>query len=417
MSTQRDTRLVTARIGKGKAVHHYYPGAGRTSCATGGMGDADATIVEGATITCKKCLKSLELEKGYAHEAALAENLERTLKAEADASGIKVGQTWVDVDSGDQVEVTRVATNGILRVGFRHLSGERPGGTGTLPLAWFMERFREQVVEVADLHVRKVRGGSDLFRVLGSSLMTRVGHTLTVLWLENVLTRVRHCIRPDTLESHYVAVDQAGNPQPRVERVELHLEHNITRERYVFEGLEGEPGEGVRTLAWLRHRDSGKLYSMADWVVWADYTPVCGHGVRYHEPCKECGGVDPNADAYDAHMVATQEGELKAPQVYPGVPNTVEAWEAYAERVKASRDAAEAKVADLLVEVAELRSKLAGQTPAPAEFRVGDRILVRQYGEELEARVTFVGVGGQTIHAKVIGGLEVVRPRGEVRHA
>lgn len=359
MSTKRDTRLVTARIGKGKAVHHYYPGAGRTSCATGGMGDADATIVEDATITCKKCLKSLELEVGYAHEAALAENLERTLKAEAAAP----------------------------------------------------------VVEVADLHVRKVRGGSDLFRVLGSSLMTRVGHTLTVLWLENVLTRVRHCIRPDTLESHYVAVDQAGNPQPRVERVELHLEHNITRERYVFEGLEGEPGEGVRTLAWLRHRDSGNLYSMADWVVWADYTPVCGHGVRYHELCKECGEVDPNADAYDAHMVATQEGELKAPQVHPSVPNTVEAWKAYAERVKASRDAAEARVAELLDEVATLRSKLARQLPAPAEFRVGDRVLVRRYGEELEARVTFVGVGGQTIHAKVIGGLEVVRARSEVRHA
>lgn len=155
MSTQRDTRLVTARIGKGKAVHHYYPGAGRTSCATGGMGDADATIVEGGTITCKKCLRSLELAVGYAHEAALAENLERTLKAEA-------------------------------------------------------------AVEVADLHVRKVIGGGDLFRVLGSSLMTRVGHTITVLWLENVLTRVRHCIRPDTLEGHYEAVDQTGRPQPRV---------------------------------------------------------------------------------------------------------------------------------------------------------------------------------------------------------
>lgn len=367
MSTQRGTRLVTARIGKGKAVHHYYPKAGRTSCATGGMGDADATIVEGGTITCKKCLRSLELEVGYAHEAALAENLERTLKAEAAAP----------------------------------------------------------VVEVADLHVRKIVGGSGVFRVLGTEELDRgVAGTVLVVWLENVLTRVRHHVRPDTLESHYVAVDQTGRPQSRVERVELHLEHNITRERHVFEGLEGEPGEGVRTLAWLRHRDSGKLYSMAAWVLWADYTPVCEHGVRCHELCEGCGEVDanghqvdPNADAYDAHMLATQDGELKAPRVHPSVPNTVEAWKAYAERVEASRDAAEAKVADLLVEVAELRSKLAGQTPAPAEFRVGDRVLVRQYGEELEARVTFVGVGGQTIHAKVIGGeLEVVRARGEVRH-
>lgn len=362
MSTKRDTRLVTARIGKGKAVHHYYPEAGRTSCATGGMGDADATIVEDATITCKKCLKSLELEVGYAHEAALAENLERTLKAEA-----------------------------------------------AVP-----------VVEVADLHVRRVIGGSDLFRVLGTSLVSRVGHTITVLWVENVLTRVRHCIRPDTLESHYVAVDQTGRPQSRVERVELHLEHNITRERYVFEGLEGGPGEGVRPLAWLRHRDSGKLYSMADWVVWADYTPVCEHGVRCHELCEGCGEVDanghqvdPNADAYDAHMLATQDGELKAPQVHPSVPNTVKAWKAYAELVKASRDAAEVKVAELLDEVAALRAQL----PAPAEYRVGDRIVVRQHGEELEARVTFVGVGAGSLHAKVIGGLEVVRARSEVRHA
>lgn len=349
MRHRLDTTLTAVRIGNGKVLHHYHLGTGRTSCASGGMDDAPATVVEGGIITCKRCLKNLEREVGYAHEAALAENLERTLNAEAAAP----------------------------------------------------------VVEVADLHVRKVIGGGDLFRVLGSSLMTRVGHTLTVLWLENVLTRVRHCIRPDTLESHYVAVDQDGRQQ---RGTELHLVHNITGERYVFEGLEG-------SLAWLRHTATAKLYSMSDWVVWADYSPVCRHGAKYRQPCEECGEVDPNADTYDAHMAATQEGELKAPQVHPSVPNTVEAWKAYAERVKASRDAAEAKVADLLVEVAELRSKLAGQTPAPAEFRVGDRVLVRQYGEELEARVTFVGVGGQTIHAKVIGGLEVVRACSEVRHA
>lgn len=349
MSTKRDTRLVTARIGKGKAVHHYYPEAGRTSCATGGMGDADATIVEGATITCKRCLRSLELEVGYAHEAALVENLERTLKAEAAAP----------------------------------------------------------VVEVADLHVRKVIGGSDLFRVLGTSLMSRVGHTITVVWLENVLTRVRHCIRPDTLESHYEAVDQAGRPQPRVERVELHLEHNITRERYVFEGLDGGG-------AWLRHLGSGRLYAMADWVLWSDYSPVCEHGVRYRELCEGCGEVDADGNQVDRNADAVIGSDKWNASM---VPNTVEAWKAYSDRVKASRDAAEAKVAELLDEIAELRSKLAQQIPAPVEFKVGDRVLVRQGDEELEARVTFIGVGAQSLHAKVIGGLEVVRARSEVRHA
>lgn len=335
MSTKRDTRLVTARIGKGKAVHHYYPEAGRTSCATGGMGDADATIVEDATITCKKCLKSLELEVGYAHEVALAENLERTLKAEA-----------------------------------------------AVP-----------VVEVADLHVRRVIGGSDLFRVLGTSLVSRVGHTITVLWLENVLTRVRHCIRQDTLESHYVAVDQTGRPQSRVERVELHLEHNITRERYLFEGLEG-------SAVWLRNVATGVVFGMADWVLWEDYTPICEHGCRKSELCEGCGEIDEHGNQVDS-----------------SVPDTVEAWKAYAERVKASMDAAEAKLDELLDEVAALRSKLAQQIPPLVEFKVGDRIMVRQHGEELEARVTFVGVGAGSLHAKVIGGLEVVRARSEVRHA
>lgn len=88
---QHDTSLTAARIGKGKVVHHYYPGATRTSCAAGGMGDAPATIVDEA-ITCKTCLKSLARDVEWAHETAIAEDAARTSAQQACVEAPEAGQ-------------------------------------------------------------------------------------------------------------------------------------------------------------------------------------------------------------------------------------------------------------------------------------------------------------------------------------
>ena len=58
----------TATVGKGKAVHAYYPG--RTLCGAGGMGDVEGKLVDGP-VTCKTCLKGIAREVEYAHGLAL----------------------------------------------------------------------------------------------------------------------------------------------------------------------------------------------------------------------------------------------------------------------------------------------------------------------------------------------------------
>jgi hypothetical protein len=146
---QYDTSLTAARIGKGKAVHHYYPGATRTGCAAGGMGDAPATVVDEA-ITCKTCLKSLAHDIEWAHGAAITEHAERETQAqiardEADIAeaGVAVEQTWSNSANGERIEVTRVTARPFPRISYRVTAGEphRMGCTGTLPLAWFVARY------------------------------------------------------------------------------------------------------------------------------------------------------------------------------------------------------------------------------------------------------------------------------------
>lgn len=66
-------RITTAMVGKGKAVHIYYPGAGRTDCAAGGMSDASVTVVD-STVTCKRCLKTLAALVELAHTEAATVN-------------------------------------------------------------------------------------------------------------------------------------------------------------------------------------------------------------------------------------------------------------------------------------------------------------------------------------------------------
>ena len=66
-------RITTATVGKGKAIHIYYPGADRTDCATGGMSDSAATPVD-APVTCKRCLKALAAMVEEAHAEAATVN-------------------------------------------------------------------------------------------------------------------------------------------------------------------------------------------------------------------------------------------------------------------------------------------------------------------------------------------------------
>jgi hypothetical protein len=62
-------------------------------------------------------------------------------------------------------------------------------------------------------------------------------------------------------------------------------------------------------------------------------------------------------DAENADGAVKLLAMLSTPEVDDRVPNTVEAWQAYAERVKASRDAAEAEVARLLQRLGALASR------------------------------------------------------------
>lgn len=72
-----------AKIGKSKVVHAYYAWCTRTDCGAGGMGDVEATEVDGP-ITCKRCLKSLAVHVEADHAAAIVEDgVRETVKAVA----------------------------------------------------------------------------------------------------------------------------------------------------------------------------------------------------------------------------------------------------------------------------------------------------------------------------------------------
>jgi len=98
----------------------------------------------------------------------------------------------------------------------------------------------------------------------------------------------------------------------------------------------GEEVSPVRSLAQMSgrvHRESGTNRLVAECGVGA-YPQLADLSVVANEVnCLDCLGT------------ADSAGE---------VPNTVEAWEAYAERVKASRDAAEAEVAAIVEKLREL---------------------------------------------------------------
>jgi hypothetical protein len=127
---QYDTSLTAARIGKGKAVHHYYPGATRTSCAAGGMGDAPATIIDEA-ITCKTCLKSLARDVEYYHGVALAEEAARTSARQAYADVQDAKRVAAEVATAKPVHVYSKFTGALYvvegfdggRVWLRSLTG------------------------------------------------------------------------------------------------------------------------------------------------------------------------------------------------------------------------------------------------------------------------------------------------------
>lgn len=105
--TQHDISLTAARIGKGKALHHYYPEATRTSCAAGGMGDADATIVEGGVITCKTCLKSLAKDVEYYHGVAIEMDEKRTIARASQSTPSHVATDWTQVEQAHTAYVAR----------------------------------------------------------------------------------------------------------------------------------------------------------------------------------------------------------------------------------------------------------------------------------------------------------------------
>lgn len=49
--------LFTVTVGKGKAVHLYYQGTGRTACGADGMGTKTVVLSGSLVVTCKNCLK------------------------------------------------------------------------------------------------------------------------------------------------------------------------------------------------------------------------------------------------------------------------------------------------------------------------------------------------------------------------
>lgn len=108
---------------------------------------------------------------------------------------------------------------------------------------------------------------------------------------------------------------------------------------------------------------------LLDWFL-VRYTPAPSpedaHLVALHTEAVRTQFAAPDAENADGAVKLL--AMLAAPEAHGEVPNTVEAWKAYAERVKTSRDAAEAEVARLL------RVLAAGAQPSRTAKHVAYRL-------------------------------------------
>lgn len=108
-----------------------------------------------------------------------------------------------------------------------------------------------------------------------------------------------------------------------------YLRHDLTGAVVEFIGYVAEPS--MSRALWVRQAD-GELRRMKPWVLMSDYTACCEHGNGPRETCQGCGTEDEHGNQIEPERV----------------PDTVEAWRVYARKLKASRLAAEEKVAELL---------------------------------------------------------------------
>lgn len=111
-----------------------------------------------------------------------------------------------------------------------------------------------------------------------------------------------------------------------------YLRHNLTGAVVAFMGYVSEPS--ASHAVWVRDAD-GELRRMKLWVLQSDYTACCEHGNGPRETCQGCG-----TESEHGNQIELDE--------FPGDPLKIDAWRAYAQKLRVSRDASEEKVAELL---------------------------------------------------------------------
>lgn len=127
----------TVTVGSGKAIHLG------TDCGTmcgaahrNGFFTAPK-IVKAAEVTCKRCIKAMAARVEADHAEALIDNAKHNDAQAVAIADVQGGTQWIATDGGVAVQVTRIAADPFPRVSFRRADGQ----TGTLPLAWFVERY------------------------------------------------------------------------------------------------------------------------------------------------------------------------------------------------------------------------------------------------------------------------------------
>lgn len=127
----------TVTVGSGKAIHWGTEGGTMCGAAHRNGFFTAPKIVKAAEVTCKRCIKAMAARVEADHAEALIDNAKHDDAQAVAIADVQGGTQWIATDGGVAVQVTRIAADPFPRVSFRRADGQ----TGTLPLAWFVERY------------------------------------------------------------------------------------------------------------------------------------------------------------------------------------------------------------------------------------------------------------------------------------